>query len=61
MIEILRTQHSELALSTYKTWINHSIQLGFYSTSVALAFDGYEWRVLIVGALNEAYSSTPSF
>jgi hypothetical protein len=61
MIEMFRTRELALALSAYSTWVDRSIRLGFYPASVALAFDGSQWSILIVGSLYEAYSSTLPF
>jgi hypothetical protein len=61
MIEILRTQQIEVALSAYQTWVDRSIKLGFYPTSVALVFNGRGWSILIAELLNQAYLSTIPF
>ncbi len=61
MVEILRTRQFESALSAYKTWVDRSVKFGFYPASVALAYDGLQWSILITGALHEAYSATLLF
>jgi hypothetical protein len=61
MVEIFRTQNFESALNAYKTWVDRSVKFGFYPASVALAFNGQTWSILIVEALYEAYSATLPF
>jgi hypothetical protein len=60
MIEVFRTEHLELALGAYQTWVERSIQLGFYPASVALIWNGWGWSVVVVSTLHDAYASTPS-
>ncbi len=61
MVEILRTQQLEMALSAYQTWIDRSVKLGFYPTSVALTFNGTSFSILIVEGLRDTYASTLPF
>lgn len=61
MVEIYRTRQFESALSAYETWVNRSVKFGFYPASVALAYDGLQWSILLTGALHEADSATLPF
>jgi hypothetical protein len=61
MVEIFRTRQFESALSAYKTWVTRSVKMGFYPASVALAYSGSEWSMLVVGELYDTYSETLPF
>lgn len=61
MVEIFRTRQFESALNAYKTWVDRSVKFGFYPASVALAYDGLQWSILLAGPLHEAYSATLPF